>query len=102
MKGPFFQQNRIGYEILWDSCFDDVDIAVDKIKLKYDVNIKEKIEVFDSYWIVSDINQKYTICVRYHDPVGLRIYAENEESNIIVTEIAEYLDKEFNGLKKKQ
>jgi hypothetical protein len=102
MKGPFFQQNCISYDILWDSCFDDVDIAVDKIKLSYDISIKEQIEVFDSYWIVADVNNKYSICIRYHDLIGLSIYAENEHSNSVVTEIANYLDKEFNSLKEKK
>lgn len=97
MKGPFFLENRISYELLWNSNFNDVDIAMNAITLKYDVVIKEQIEVFDSYWMVAVVNQRYNICVRYHDPVGLCIYAWDEQSNAIVTEIANYLSKEvFN------
>lgn len=50
MKGPFFFENRISYDIYLDSNFRDVDTVVDKIKLKYDVVVTERIEVFDSYW----------------------------------------------------
>lgn len=97
MKGPFFQQNLINYDILEYSNFEDVDIAIDKIKLNYDIDIKEQIEGFDSYWMVICVNKKYNICVRYHDPVGLVIYAWDEQSNDMVTELANYLSKEvFN------
>ena len=97
MKGPFFLENRIRYEILEDSNFEDVDIALKKIVSKFNVEIKEKIEVFDSYWVVATINGKYNVKIRHHDPVGLRIYAEDEQSNAIVTEIANYLSQEvFN------
>ncbi len=98
MKSNFID-GRIRYVILPESIsnFNDVDIAIDQIKLKYDVDIKEKIEGLDTNWIVACINKQYEICVRYHDLVGLTIYAENEQSNAIVTEIANYLSKEvFN------
>ena len=97
MKGPFFLENRIRYEILWNSNFDDVDVAMNAIKLHYDVDIKEQIECFDSYWMVISVNKEYNACVRYHDPVGLVIYALDEQSNNMVTELANYLSKEvFN------
>lgn len=94
MKGPFFLEKRISYDLLFDSNFDDVDRAVNAIKLKYDVEIKKKVEGFDSYWMMLVINQKYNVCVRHHDPVGLVVYARDEPSNNIVTEIANYLSKE--------
>ena len=97
MRGPFFNQNRINYDVLQKSNFNDVDIAIDKIKLKYDVDIKEKIEGLDTKWIVASINNHYEISIQYHDLIGLTIYAENEQSNAIVTELANYLSKQvFN------
>lgn len=99
MKGPFFNENRINFDILENSNFKDVDVAINAVIEKYNVEIKEKIEVFDSYWIVAKINQQYEICIRHHDPIGLTIYAENEQSNDIVTEIANYFQKEvFNEI----
>ena len=95
MKGPFFFEKRISYDILLDSNFADVDIVINAIKLNYDVDIKEKVEVFDSYWMMVVINQKYNVCVRHHDPVGLYISARDEQSNAIVTEIANYLNKKL-------
>lgn len=100
MKGPFFQQNCINYDVLQRSNFDDVDIAIDAMKLNYDVDIKEKIEVYDSYWITAIVNKKYNVHIRHHDLIGLTIYARDEQSNPIVTEIANYLsNKVFNGRK---
>lgn len=97
MKGPFFHENRINYDLLEYSNFEDVDIAINAILLKYNVMIEEKIEVFDSYWITVSIDDKYNIKIRHHDPIGLTIYAQDEQSNNMVTEIANYLAKEvFN------
>ncbi len=94
MRGPFFNQNRINYDILQKSNFNDVDIAIDKIKLKYDIDIKEKVEGLDIKWIIASINKHYEISIQHHDLIGLTIYAENEQSSAIVTEIANYLSKE--------
>lgn len=97
MKGPFFNQNRIHYNILQKTNFNDVDIAIDKIKLKYDIDIKEKVEGLDIKWAIANINKNYEISIQHHDLIGLTIYAENEQSNAIVTEIATYLSQEvFN------
>lgn len=95
MKSNFIE-GRIRYVILPEriSSFNDVDIAMDQVKLKYNVYIKEKIEGLDTKWIVAVINKQYEICIRYHDLIGITIYAENEQSNAIVTEIANYLSKE--------
>lgn len=97
MRGPFINQNCIHYDILKKSNFNDVEIAIDKIKLKYDVDIKEKIEGWDTKWIVASIGKHYEISIQYHDLIGLTIYSENDQSNAIATEIANYLSKEvFN------
>ena len=97
MKGPFFLEKRIRYDLLFDSNFEDVDRAINAIKLNYDLDIKEKVEGFDTYWMMVVINQKFNVCVRHHDPIGLVIYARDEQSNAIVTEIANYLSQEvFN------
>lgn len=98
MKSNFINE-RIRFVVLPESIssFNDVDIAIGHIKLKYDVNIKEKIEGLDTNWIVAVVNKQYEICIRYHDLIGLTICAENEQSNEIITEIANYLSKEvFN------
>jgi len=59
------------------------------------VVLYEQIKVFDSYWVAVIVNQKYNVCVRHHDPMGLFIYARDEQSNDMVTGIANYLNKEL-------
>ena len=100
MKGPFFYHNLMSYYILKDagSNFNDVNRAIDAISSNYEVNIKERIEIpIDCYYVVADINKKYSICLEWHYMTGVTIASENEQSKNIVAEIATYLSKEvFN------
>ncbi len=100
MKGPFFYNNLMIYYVLKDdgSNFNDVDTAIDAIKLKYAVDIKQQIEIpVDCYFVVAGINKKYNICVESHYAMGLTIASEDEQSKDITFEIANFLSKEvFN------
>lgn len=98
MKGPFFYHNLMSYYILKEDGFNfnDVDASTDKIRSKYNVEIKEKIEIpCDCYYIIANIDEKYIICVEAHYTMGITIASENEESKNMVTEIANYLNKEL-------
>lgn len=98
LKGPFFYNNLMSYYILKDdgSNFNDVDLAINAISVNYDVEVKKRIEIpVDCYFVIADINKKYSICLECHYAIGVIVASENEQSKDVVAEIANYLNKEI-------
>ena len=89
----YFMKDHIIYIVYENSNFDDVDVVVKKIGERYDVVVMDKVEVFDSYWLLVNINKEYTIRIRHHDITGLIISSINKKSNTITTEIVQYLEQ---------
>lgn len=89
-----------GNGCLQESDFADVDIAINKISLNYDVDIKKRAEtskITDNYWIEALIDKQHYISIQYYDnPFGLMINTNtwDEQSHDIINEIANYLNKE--------
>lgn len=87
-----FQRFRINLDVSYEDC----QLVIEKILENFDSTIIEKIADIETIYCDILIQNKFKICLHYHEMVGLTVIALTKESEEIAKEVSVFINKNFS------
>lgn len=91
MNGKFKE-----FEVKLDVDYDNCQFIIERILENFDAKIDKNICDIQTIYCDLIIEDKFKICIHYHDMVGLTIIALTKESEEIAKKISDFIDHNFS------